>query len=125
MPPIDRRSLLLASASAPFVMAAAGSAKAAEPVPAKVAPPSDGKGVTRTLARYVTQAKYDDLPEKVRQEGVRTLMNWVASRNGRYRGPGADAVFRAGAGQPVRSARAVRHHERRVPERRRQPYLRL
>ena len=77
MPPIDRRSLLLASASAPFVMAAAGSAKAAEPVPAKVAPPNDGKGVTRTLARYVTQAKYDDLPEKVRQEGVRTLMNWV------------------------------------------------
>jgi len=81
MPPIDRRSLLLASASAPFVMAAAGagsgSAQAAEPVPAKVVPPNEGKGVTHTLARYVTQAKYDELPEKVRQEGVRTLMNWV------------------------------------------------
>jgi 2-methylcitrate dehydratase PrpD len=80
MPPIDRRSLLLASASAPFVMAAAGSAggtaQAAEPVPPKAAG-SDGKGGTRTLARYVCQAKYDDLPAAVRREGVRTLMNWV------------------------------------------------
>ncbi|MDB5360740.1 MAG: hypothetical protein JWO51_2037 [Rhodospirillales bacterium] len=81
MAPIDRRSLLLASASAPLVMAVAGAgggpARAAEPVPAKVAAPTEGKGVTHTLARYVTQAKYDDLPEKVRKEGVRTLMNWV------------------------------------------------
>jgi 2-methylcitrate dehydratase PrpD len=81
MPPIDRRSLLLASASAPFVMAAAGSAmgssQAAEPVPAKIAAPNEGKGVTHALARYVTQAKYDDLPAAVRKEGVRTLMNWV------------------------------------------------
>ena len=81
MPPIDRRSLLLASASAPFVMAAAGSgggaAQAAEPVPPKVIPQNEGKGVTHTLAHYVTQAKYDDLPPAVRKEGVRTLMNWV------------------------------------------------
>ena len=81
MPPIDRRSLLLASASAPFVMAAAGSggggAQAAEPVPPKAAAANDGKGVTHTLAHYVTQAKYDDLPPAVRKEGVRTLMNWV------------------------------------------------
>ena len=80
MPPIDRRSLLLASASAPFVMAAAGppggTAQAAEPVPPKAAG-SDGKGVTHTLARYICQAKYDDLPAAVRREGVRTLMNWV------------------------------------------------
>ena len=77
MPPIDRRSLLLASASAPFVLVAGDPALAAEPVPPKSAPTTDGKGVTRTLARYVTQAKYDDLPAAVRKEGVRTLMNWV------------------------------------------------
>jgi 2-methylcitrate dehydratase PrpD len=80
MPPIDRRSLLLASASAPLVMAAAGTggaARAAEPAVPPKAPGSDGKGVTRTLARYVCEAKYEDLPAPVRKEGVRTFMNWV------------------------------------------------
>lgn len=35
------------------------------------------KDVTKTLARYVVTAKYDDLPPNVRNEGVRTLFNWV------------------------------------------------
>jgi 2-methylcitrate dehydratase PrpD len=35
------------------------------------------QGVTRTLARYVVNAKYEDLPAKVRKEGLRTLLNWV------------------------------------------------
>jgi 2-methylcitrate dehydratase PrpD len=33
--------------------------------------------VTKTLARYIISASYEKLPEKVRQEGVRTLLNWV------------------------------------------------
>jgi len=82
MATIDRRSLLLASASAPFVMAATsagGAAQAAEPVPPKAAGSDEaaGKGVTRTLAQYICRAKYDDLPAPVRREGVRTLLNWV------------------------------------------------
>jgi 2-methylcitrate dehydratase PrpD len=33
--------------------------------------------VTRELARFVVQARYEDLPATVRKEGVRTLINWV------------------------------------------------
>ncbi|CAL76218.1 Conserved hypothetical protein; Putative MmgE/PrpD family protein [Bradyrhizobium sp. ORS 278] len=38
---------------------------------------SDPKDVTATLARYLVNARYEDLPENVRQEGVRTLLNYV------------------------------------------------
>lgn len=41
------------------------------------APKAPAKDVTRTLAHYLVTAKYDDLPENVRKEGVRTLLNWV------------------------------------------------
>ena len=40
-------------------------------------PPQPPPHVTRILARYVVNAKYDDLPANVRKEGVRTLLNWV------------------------------------------------
>jgi 2-methylcitrate dehydratase PrpD len=33
--------------------------------------------VTKTLARYIVSASYENLPEKVRKEGVRTLLNWI------------------------------------------------
>ncbi len=36
-----------------------------------------GKGVTRTLARYIVNARYEDLPANVRKEGTRTLLNWI------------------------------------------------
>lgn len=36
-----------------------------------------GKGVTRTLARYIVDARYEDLPANVRKEGTRTLLNWI------------------------------------------------
>jgi 2-methylcitrate dehydratase PrpD len=39
---------------------------------------SSAKDVTGTLARYVIRARYEDLPEKVRKEGLRTLLNYVA-----------------------------------------------
>jgi 2-methylcitrate dehydratase PrpD len=39
--------------------------------------PVAAKGVTHTLARYVVNAKYEDLPAAVRKEAVRTLLNWV------------------------------------------------
>jgi 2-methylcitrate dehydratase PrpD len=33
--------------------------------------------VTKILANYVVLARYEDLPSKVRKEGLRTLLNWV------------------------------------------------
>ena len=41
---------------------------------ATAAPPP---AVTRTLARYLVQARYEDLPRPVRDEAARTLLNWV------------------------------------------------
>jgi 2-methylcitrate dehydratase PrpD len=80
VPTIDRRALL---GSAGLALVGAGSA-----VPSAQAA-SDPKGetraepkpvppeVTRILARYVVGARYADLPEAVRREGTRTLLNWV------------------------------------------------
>ena len=81
MPPIDRRSMLLASATIPLTLAgfhATGVAQAAESA-SSVKPPvaPEPQDITRTLAHYIVAAKYDDLPPKVRKEGVRTLFNWV------------------------------------------------
>jgi len=78
---LDRRSFLRAATAASF--AAAGSYKPLLAAPqtgnaggsAQSLPPA--KGVTRTLARYVVNAKYEDLPPAVRKEGVRTLLNFV------------------------------------------------
>jgi 2-methylcitrate dehydratase PrpD len=39
--------------------------------------PTPSPMVTKTLARYLVTANYEDLPEKVRKEGVRTLLNWL------------------------------------------------
>jgi 2-methylcitrate dehydratase PrpD len=39
--------------------------------------PTPALMVTKTLARYIVTANYDHLPEKVRKEGVRTLLNWI------------------------------------------------
>lgn len=81
MPPIDRRSMLLASATIPLTLAGfrttdvAQAAESASSVKPPVAP--EPQDITRTLAHYIVAAKYDDLPPKVRKEGVRTLFNWV------------------------------------------------
>ena len=82
MPLTDRRSVLRFAAMLPVI-----AASAAETVPKPMAvdgnkKPAQGTGaapgeVTRILARYVVAARYEDLPEDVRKEGVRTLLNWV------------------------------------------------
>ena len=38
---------------------------------------TDATEVTRTLARYVVDAKYDDIPKDVRHEASRALLNWL------------------------------------------------
>lgn len=70
---MDRRAVLtggLGAALAPlFPRARAADAAAA-------------KDVTLTLARYAVKAAYADIPEKVRKEGVRTLVNWLGAALG-------------------------------------------
>jgi 2-methylcitrate dehydratase PrpD len=73
MTSIDRRTLL---GAASLALAGSTAQAASDPVapPPRPAPPRD---VTRTLARYVTTARFEDLPEAVRREGTRTFLNWV------------------------------------------------
>ena len=72
-----------------------------KPVAAAGTPPRD---VTRTLARYVVNAKYEDLPAPVRKEATRTLLNWAGCAIGGSRHETLDIVIAAltpfaGAGQ--------------------------
>jgi 2-methylcitrate dehydratase PrpD len=41
------------------------------------APPEAAKDITRTLARFIVNAKPSDLPGPVKKEAARTLLNWV------------------------------------------------
>src|SRR5215472_12882903 len=50
---------------------------AGEAAPAALPSAQLPSGVTRELARFVVQARCEDLPAAVRKEGVRTLVNWV------------------------------------------------
>src|SRR5689334_7236748 len=69
---LSRRHLM--SGAAGLSLATVAGAPAAS---AADAAKSDGKDVTRTLARYLVNARYEDLPENVRKEGVRTLLNYA------------------------------------------------
>jgi 2-methylcitrate dehydratase PrpD len=40
--------------------------------------PSEGpKGLTRQLAKFIVSTRFDDLPDAVRHEAKRTLLNWI------------------------------------------------
>ncbi len=82
MPSTDRRTILRAAATLPaFASLAPGTAfaQATPGEPQKPAAPvaSPPPHVTHILAQYIVNARYDDLPENVRKEGVRTLLNWA------------------------------------------------
>jgi 2-methylcitrate dehydratase PrpD len=77
MPSTTRRTLLQSAAALPLAASMSGAAFAQAADKAPAAPKAPVKDVTRTLAHYLVEAKYDDLPENVRKEGVRTLLNWV------------------------------------------------
>ncbi|HYA18172.1 MAG TPA: MmgE/PrpD family protein [Bryobacteraceae bacterium] len=74
---MNRRRFLAASALAGSA-ALAGGAEGAAPEGAGTTPPE----VTRILAKYVVSAKPADLPEPVRKEAMRTLLNWFAATLG-------------------------------------------
>jgi 2-methylcitrate dehydratase PrpD len=74
---MDRRAMLHASA-AMMTATMASPARAAENdqgKPADIAAPPPA--VTRILAQKLVEAKYSDLPQAVRKEGVRSLLNWT------------------------------------------------
>jgi 2-methylcitrate dehydratase PrpD len=79
----DRRDFLKSSAIASAAMVGTGlatgnvGARAADAPPAVTGTSGSPKDVTRILARYIVNGRYEDLPDNVRREGVRTLMNWV------------------------------------------------
>ena len=92
----DRRQFMKVGAAAaiaavafPEVMQGADGESPSKAVTGGVPAPHD---VTRTLARYVVNARYEDLPANVRREGTRTLLNWVGVAVG---GSGHEAVERA------------------------------
>ncbi|MEO6340170.1 MAG: MmgE/PrpD family protein [Caulobacteraceae bacterium] len=85
---MNRRMLLGAGVLAPIAASAAAQ-------PAPVAPPASPPEVTRTLARYLVQARYEDLPANVRKEGVRTLLNWVGCAVGGSRHEAVDRAVAA------------------------------
>lgn len=52
-------------------------------------------GVTRTLARFLTTARFEDLPAAVRKEARRTLLNWTGCAIGGSRHETVDIAIRA------------------------------
>lgn len=73
----DRRQFLKAGAAASLAAVATGSSPARAADGPVVATGSNGAGVTRKLADYIVDARYEDLPANVRKEGTRTLLNYV------------------------------------------------
>ena len=81
MPLLDRRAVLCA-AMLPIAGGAISEPVSAETAPADARaaagiPPEVPHDVTKTLARYLVGARDGDLPQNVRKQGVRTLLNWV------------------------------------------------
>jgi 2-methylcitrate dehydratase PrpD len=89
LPQLDRRNFLGA-------LALAGVAADAE---ADDVPPPKGEGeatdVTRRLAHYIFSAKAEDLPQSVRMEAARTLLNWVGCAVGGSRHETVDIAISA------------------------------
>ncbi len=68
---VDRRTLLGASTLAAAALAPGLRNAAAQTSSAPLAP------VTQILARYLVNARFEDLPAAVKKEGTRTFFNWV------------------------------------------------
>lgn len=99
---VDRRSFLhtaaatsLSAAGAMSAFPAASQTSGVGAQEAGTAAAPSASGVTRTLARYVVEARYEDLPEAVRKEAVRTLVNWVGVSVGGSRHPTIDIAVAA------------------------------
>jgi 2-methylcitrate dehydratase PrpD len=56
---------------------------------------STAVGVTRTLARFVVESKWSDIPEAARKEAARTIVNWVGCTLGGARHETVDCALSA------------------------------
>jgi 2-methylcitrate dehydratase PrpD len=91
---MDRRKFVGTIAAAGI----AGQIKAADADSSKSstrAPEAPPKDVTRTLAAYVVNARYEDLPAPVRKEALRTLLNWAGCAIGGSRHETIDIAISA------------------------------
>ena len=52
-------------------------------------------GVTRTLARYLVDSRYEDIPPKIRHEAARALLNWLGCAIGSARHETIEAMLAA------------------------------
>ena len=82
MPFTDRRTILRAAATLPVIASVTSGRASAQATTGELQKPAAPAAnppphATRILAQYIVNAKYDDLPENVRKEGVRTLLNWT------------------------------------------------
>lgn len=91
---MSRRELMAGAAGLPLAPLAGQAADVTAPPAAAAAKALPG-AVTHTLARYVVNARYADLPENVRREGVRTLLNYVGVAIGGARHPTIDIAVAA------------------------------
>jgi 2-methylcitrate dehydratase PrpD len=94
---MDRRSFIRIGAAASAIATSsvppmAGQAFAAEETPKA---PAAAKDVTKTLARYAVNARFEDLPERVRKEVARSLLNWMGVTVGGSRHQTVDIAISA------------------------------
>jgi 2-methylcitrate dehydratase PrpD len=89
LPQLDRRNFLGALALA----GVAADAEADDAPPAKA--DAEATDVTRRLARYLVSAKAGDLPQTVRKEATRTLLNWLGCAVGGSRHETVDIAVSA------------------------------
>jgi 2-methylcitrate dehydratase PrpD len=80
----SRRNFLASSVAVPVVVSAGALAATPDGSTTGGGPTTNDAGqtaapppVTRILARYVLNGKYDDIPPSVRHEGIRTLFNYI------------------------------------------------
>ena len=52
-------------------------------------------GQTRTLADYVVSSRWEDVPDDVRHEAARALVNYLGCALGGSRDPAVDTAIRA------------------------------
>ena len=95
MSPLDRRDFI-GSVS----LAGLAGLSASSPAAAFAAEPEGGDGlagkdVTKTLARHIVGARYEDLPAPIRKEAQRTLLNWMGCAVGGSRHETLDAAIGA------------------------------
>ena len=77
MSTLDRRYFLKTGAIASVAAVSPSLASLVHAADTPASTSANPPKVTRILAHYIVNARYEDLPAAVRKEGTRTLLNWV------------------------------------------------